>query len=48
LAGGYGVALGLLRWWTGGLGVILACHVTADATIIAILASTGSFAEYQA
>jgi uncharacterized protein len=45
LAAGYGVALGMLRWWTGGLGVVTACHVTADATIFAILVSQGSLAE---
>ena len=33
LAGLYGVALGLLRWWAGGLGLAVACHVSADATI---------------
>jgi membrane protease YdiL (CAAX protease family) len=39
LAGGYGVALGLLRWWSGGLGLAVACHVCADATIFVLLAS---------
>jgi membrane protease YdiL (CAAX protease family) len=43
LAGGYGVALGLLRWWSGGLGLSMACHVCADATIFGILASVGAF-----
>jgi uncharacterized protein len=43
LAGLYGVSLGLLRWWSGGLGLGTACHVTADATIFGILASTGAF-----
>ncbi len=42
-ATGYAVALGLLRWWTGGLGLVVACHVGADATIFAILASAGAF-----
>ena len=46
LAAGYGVALGLLRWGAGGLGVATACHVTADATIFAILTSNGAFAEH--
>jgi membrane protease YdiL (CAAX protease family) len=41
LAGLYGVALGLLRWWSGGLGLCIACHVCADATIFGILAATG-------
>ena len=39
LAGVYGVALGLLRWWTGGLALPIGCHVCADATIFAILLS---------
>jgi hypothetical protein len=46
LAAGYGVALGLMRWWTGGLGIATACHVTADATIFANLLSNGAFAEH--
>jgi membrane protease YdiL (CAAX protease family) len=37
LAGLYGFALGLLRWWTGGLGLATACHVAADATIFWLL-----------
>ena len=37
LAASYGVSLGILRWWTGGLGLAIACHVVADATIFAIL-----------
>jgi membrane protease YdiL (CAAX protease family) len=45
LAGAYGVALGLLRWWTGGLGLPVGCHVCADAAIFGILASSGVFAE---
>src|SRR5262245_8278953 len=32
LAGLYGLGLGLLRWWSGGLGLVIACHVCADAT----------------
>jgi membrane protease YdiL (CAAX protease family) len=43
LAGLYGVALGLLRWWTGGLALPTACHACADATIFGILASAGAF-----
>jgi membrane protease YdiL (CAAX protease family) len=38
LAGVYGVALGLLRWWAGGLGLATACHISADATIFTLLA----------
>lgn len=41
LAGGYGVALGLLRWWTGGLGLAIGCHVCADATIFGLLLKRG-------
>jgi uncharacterized protein len=33
----YGIALGLLRWWSGGLGLVVACHVCADATIFGIV-----------
>ncbi|HEX3314238.1 MAG TPA: CPBP family intramembrane glutamic endopeptidase [Gemmataceae bacterium] len=40
LAGAYGLALGILRWWTGGVGLAIACHVAADATIFVILASS--------
>jgi len=36
LAGGYGVGLGLLRWWTGGVALCVACHICADATIFVI------------
>jgi uncharacterized protein len=42
LAAIYGITLGLLRWWTGGLGLGTACHVCADATIFYILAGTGA------
>ncbi len=42
LAGLYGVALGVLRVWTGGLLVPMFCHVFADATIFGILVSTGT------
>jgi membrane protease YdiL (CAAX protease family) len=44
LAGLYGAALGLLRWWSGGLGLGIGSHVCADATIFGILASAGSSA----
>jgi membrane protease YdiL (CAAX protease family) len=37
LAGLYGIALGLLRWWTDGLALPVVCHVCADATIFGIL-----------
>jgi uncharacterized protein len=43
LAGFYGLALGLLRWWTGGLGLAFLCHVAADATIFGILLWSGAF-----
>jgi membrane protease YdiL (CAAX protease family) len=43
LAGVYGLALGLLRWWAGGLGLALACHVCADATIFCLLVWSGAF-----
>jgi membrane protease YdiL (CAAX protease family) len=37
LAGLYGIALGILRAWTGGLGLAIVCHIAADAAIFAIL-----------
>jgi membrane protease YdiL (CAAX protease family) len=37
LAGVFGLALGLLRWWTGGLGLAIAVHICADATIFGLL-----------
>ncbi len=43
LAGLYGVALGGLRWWVGGLGLPTACHVFADATIFGILMANRAF-----
>ena len=43
LAGLYGLALGLLRWWTGGLGLAMACHISADATIFGLLVWSGAF-----
>jgi membrane protease YdiL (CAAX protease family) len=42
LAGLYGLALGLLRWWTGGLGLAVGCHVCADATIFGMLLASGA------
>ncbi|MBM4072863.1 MAG: CPBP family intramembrane metalloprotease [Planctomycetes bacterium] len=44
LAAGFGIALGILRWWTGGLALAIACHVLADATIFGLLAAAGAFA----
>jgi membrane protease YdiL (CAAX protease family) len=43
LAGLYGLVLGLLRWWAGGLGLAIACHVCADATIFGLLLWSGAF-----
>jgi uncharacterized protein len=43
LAGLFGLALGLLRWWTGGLGLAIAVHVCADATIFGLLSWSGAF-----
>jgi len=43
LAGLYGLALGLLRWWSGGLLLPALCHVCADATIFGILVYAGAF-----
>ncbi len=43
LAGIFGLALGLLRWWTGGLGLAIAVHVCADATIFGVLSWSGAF-----
>ncbi|HEV3415996.1 MAG TPA: CPBP family intramembrane glutamic endopeptidase, partial [Pirellulales bacterium] len=43
LAGVFGMALGLLRWWTGGLGLAIAVHVCADATIFSLLSWSGAF-----
>ena len=44
LASMYGLALGLLRWWTGGLGLAIACHICADATIFGLLVWSGVIA----
>ncbi len=43
LAGLFGAALGFLRWWTNGLGLAVACHIAADATIFWILFQAGAF-----
>jgi len=45
LAGLFGLALGLLRLWTGGLGLAIAVHVCADATIFGLLWWSGDFAQ---
>jgi hypothetical protein len=45
LAGIFGLALGLLRWWTGGLGLAIAVHVCADATIFGLLSRSGAFGQ---
>jgi membrane protease YdiL (CAAX protease family) len=45
LAGTFGFALGLLRWWTGGLALAIAVHVCADATIFVLLSWSGAFAQ---
>jgi len=43
LAGFFGLALGFLRQWTGGLGLAMTCHVCADATIFGLLLWSGAF-----
>jgi membrane protease YdiL (CAAX protease family) len=43
LASLFGLALGVLRWWTGGLGLAIAVHVCADATIFGLLSWSGAF-----
>ena len=43
MAAAFGLALALLRCWTGGLGLTVGCHVFADATIFCILFSSGAF-----
>ncbi len=45
LAGLFGLALGLLRLWTGGLGLAIAVHVFADATIFGLLWFSGAFGQ---
>jgi uncharacterized protein len=42
LAGIFGLALGLLRLWTGGLGLAILVHVCADATIFTLLFRSGA------
>jgi membrane protease YdiL (CAAX protease family) len=42
LAGAFGLALGLLRWWTGGLGLAIVVHICADATVFALIASSAN------
>lgn len=42
MAGTYGITLGVLRWWTGGLALAYGCHVCADAAIISIVAASGT------
>jgi membrane protease YdiL (CAAX protease family) len=37
MAGVFGLALGLLRLWTGGLGLAILVHICADATIFTLL-----------
>ncbi len=37
LAGFYGLALGYLRLWAGGLALPILCHICADATVFVIL-----------
>jgi membrane protease YdiL (CAAX protease family) len=43
LAAGFGLALGWLRWASGGLGLAIACHVCADAAIFGIIWRTGAW-----
>jgi membrane protease YdiL (CAAX protease family) len=45
LAGIFGLALGLLRLWTGGLGLAIAVHVCVDATIFGLLSCSGHSVE---
>jgi membrane protease YdiL (CAAX protease family) len=42
LAGLYGLALGLLRLWVGGLALPILAHIAADATIYALLIHAGT------
>jgi membrane protease YdiL (CAAX protease family) len=45
LAGLLGLGLGLIRWWTGGLGLAIACHIVADAIIFCgVFAASGAYA----
>ena len=43
LAGVFGMALGLLRLWTGGLGLTILVHICADATIFTLLVRSEAF-----
>ncbi len=43
LAAVFGLALGLLRLWTGGFGLAIAVHICADATIFGIFFRSGAF-----
>jgi membrane protease YdiL (CAAX protease family) len=43
LAGIFGMALGLLRLWTGGLGLAILVHICADATIFTLLVRSEAF-----
>ncbi len=45
LAGIYGLALGGLRLWTGGIGLTFAAHIVADATIFMIVVQSGVLAK---
>jgi membrane protease YdiL (CAAX protease family) len=45
LAGFYGLALGWVRMETGGIGLPLAAHIVADATIFSILVRAGAFGQ---
>jgi membrane protease YdiL (CAAX protease family) len=40
LAGPFGLALGILRSWTGGLGLAIAVHICADATVFWLISSS--------
>lgn len=42
LAGGYGLALGWLRVFSGGLGLPVIAHIAADATIFMIVVKSGA------
>jgi membrane protease YdiL (CAAX protease family) len=45
LAGLFGLGLGLMRWWTGGLGLAIGCHIVADAIIFwGVFAASGAYA----
>jgi uncharacterized protein len=43
LASIFGFAVGLLRLWTGGLGLAIAVHLCADATIFSLLCWSAAF-----